>query len=338
MLLQIDPKEKVATRVQCRRLKEFGLDERKFQEILFRSLGRLLPDDELLIISQSKPGEDADILALDAEGTLFIFELKAWEAKSENILQVLRYGQIFGQYQYDALDKKYRQHFGVERSLIDDHREKFESQLEPSQLNQKQVFVVLTNGLDVKTREAIQYWSTRGLDVRSWIYRVYKSGEAGPLLELVPFRIRDLPYEDLSEGYFILNTNIKSGQEDHDYLLREKKAAAYFSPWKHKIERLEAGDIVFLYQSRVGVVAVGEIADGKLEVRPYQGKKEHQDEEYAKRLKNFVLLDKPIPAAEIRATTGIRYSFMGTMFGIDADGGRLLHEIAQKSGRVKSKR
>jgi len=104
MLLRIEPATKSATRVQGEPLKTFGLVERDLQDILFRSLDRLLPDEELLLIAQSRSWqEEPDLMALDAHGRLYIFELKAWESRSENILQALRYGQIFGAHDYSAL-------------------------------------------------------------------------------------------------------------------------------------------------------------------------------------------------------------------------------------------
>lgn len=53
--------------------------------------------------------------------------------------------------------------------LKDAHKAKFEVAVDEEQFNRDQVFVVMTNGLDVKTREAIQYWRSRQLDVRPWI-------------------------------------------------------------------------------------------------------------------------------------------------------------------------
>ena len=109
MLLDIDLRTRGATRRIGSRLGDFGLDERGFQEVLFNSLDRLLPDEQLLLIMQSRHWrEEPDLLALDAEGRLYIFELKAWEAREENLLQALRYGQIFGQYDYDQLAALYR--------------------------------------------------------------------------------------------------------------------------------------------------------------------------------------------------------------------------------------
>ena len=105
MLLKVDPKSRIATRVTGQRLRDFGLDERDLQDILFHSLDRLLPDVELLLIMQSRRWqEEPDLMAVDKAGQLYIFELKAWESRSENVLQVLRYGQIYASRKVIFLD------------------------------------------------------------------------------------------------------------------------------------------------------------------------------------------------------------------------------------------
>jgi hypothetical protein len=129
------------------------------------------------------------------------------------------------------------------------------------------------------------------------VYRVYPGQADEMLLEISAFRVEDNPYEDLAEGYYILNTNISNSREDHDDMLKNRKAAAYFDPWKFKIERLAKGDVIFLYQSSVGIVALGE-ADGKLIKLPYHGKLEHPDEEYFMKLQRFQTVSLPLTAAE----------------------------------------
>ncbi len=328
MLLKVDLKTKHATRVRGSKLKDFGLDERSFQDILFRSLDRLIPDDELLILMQSRRGpEEPDLMALDKDGKLYIFELKAWEARSENLLQVLRYGQLFGAHKYDNLEKLYQLHHKSEKALNNIHEARFEITLEKKQFNSGQIFVVITNGIDFKTREAVKYWRSQGLDVRPWIYRVYKDSIGGMSIEMSLFSVEDNPYEDLAEGYYILNTNIRNSNKDHDSMLSEKIAAAYFAPPKHKIESLSKSDIIFLYQSGFGIVAVGKATD-KLNIRPYQGNPQHPDEEYYRKLNQFHRLEMAITAAEIKNITGINYRFMSTMFGLDADSGKSLYKEA----------
>lgn len=97
MLLNINTKTRYAEKRRTERLQSFGLDERALQDILFRSLDRLFPDDEMILLMQSRRWqEEPDLMAVDKKGNLVIFELKAWESHSPNLLQVLRYGQIYG--------------------------------------------------------------------------------------------------------------------------------------------------------------------------------------------------------------------------------------------------
>jgi hypothetical protein len=330
MLLRIDTETHSARRVEGRQLRDFGLLEQDLQSILFANLERLLPDEELLVVAQSRKWqEEPDILALDEAGRLFIFELKLWEARSENILQALRYGQIFGQYRYDELNALFSQFEDSGRTLAQAHARTFGSDLPTQRFNHQQVFVIVTNGLDFKTREAVHYWRDRGLEVRPWVYRAYRDTKESLLLEMSRFAIADNPYEDVATNYFILNTNYSNDPADHEEMLQKHKAAAYFSPWKHKIEQLSKDDLVFLYQSGTGIVAFGS-ASGKLEKSSYHGEAQNQDEEFFMELSRFQLVEPPLPAAEVKLVTGRNYSFRGTMFSIDADSASALQDAIAK--------
>ncbi|MBI4764962.1 MAG: hypothetical protein HY787_10195 [Deltaproteobacteria bacterium] len=269
MLLSIDKSNRLTQKKTGSKLKAMGLDERGLQDILFRTLDRLFPDDELILLMQSRRWqEEPDLMAVDKNGYLYIFELKAWESHPSNLLQVLRYAQLYGPSKYGDLDAWYKKATDPSQSLKIAHAAKFGTDLDEEAFNGKQMFVVMTNGLDYKTREAIQYWRSCGLDIRPWVYRVYEGQPNEILLEMSAFRVEDNPYEDIAEGYYILNTNISNDETDHGDMLANHKAAAYFDPWKYKIERLAKGDVVYLYQSRVGIVAMGK-ANGKLVKAPY---------------------------------------------------------------------
>lgn len=333
MLFRVRTSTRLVSRIEGCQLRDFGISERNFQSILFDNIERLLPDEELLTIAHSRHWqEEPDILALDRDGRLFIFQLKVWESQPKNILQALRYGQIFGQYSYEKLNELFATFDGQKRSLDEVHGRIFESDppLQKELFNNEQVFVIVTNGLDFKSREAVRYWRSRGLDVRPWVYRTYFDPKPDSndsfLLEMSRFSTIDNPYEDVASKYFILNTNHRNNPKDHDDMLRLQKAAAYFSPWKRKIDQLSPGDMVFLYQSGVGIVACGD-ASGKREKAPYQGNPEYADEEYFMRLNRFRLVDPPLPAAEIKAISGRNYRFNGTMFSIDEDSATGLRNV-----------
>jgi hypothetical protein len=189
MLLSINPETGDTDKRRTLHLQSFGLYERALQGILFRSLDRLVPDDELLLLMQSRAWqEEPDLMAIDREGRLFLFELKAWESQASNLLQVLRYGQLFGSMGYSELDAWFKTSTDPSQSLKTAHRAKFEVELPEEAFNRKQAFVVMTNGLDYRTRESVQYWRSSGLDVRPWVYRVYAGVPDEMLLAMSPFR------------------------------------------------------------------------------------------------------------------------------------------------------
>lgn len=322
MLLKYNTKLDSIEKERTKRLIDFHIDERKFQDILFRSLDRLFPDDELIMLMQSQRWrEEPDLMALDKNANLYIFELKAWESIQENILQVLRYGQLYGDADLEKITHWFNKFHGSDIDLEKAFEDKFNKKLNDSNCNQKQIFIVMTNGMDFKTRESIKYWRSCGLDIRPWIYRVYDGNDDCMNVEITPFRVDDNPYEDIAEGYYILNTNYNNNEEDHNDMVKNKKCAAYFEPWKYKIERLNKGDVVFLYQSGVGIVAFGE-ASGKLCLADYHRNPDHKNEEYYMKLNNFHTVKKPLSAAKIKSITDVDYRFMSTMFGVDLESGK----------------
>ena len=327
MIFKLQKHKHNITRVQRNRLSDIGWKEEDFQKLLFKNMEKVLQDEELLLIMQSRKWqEEPDLMAIGSNGDLYIFELKAWESHEYNLLQALRYGQIYGQYSYESLNDLFLKFFPESQDLLKALNNKFGTSLTAGTMNNQQHFIVITNGLDFKTRQAILYWSEKGIDIRSWVYRVYKLTEDDVLVEFDTFRIREDPYEDIEEGFYILNTNYRNDPSDDEDMINNQKAAAYFDPWKRNIAKLKKGDKVFLYRSGEGVVAVG-IASGKLERKPYHGEEKHKDEEYCMKLDKFRKLRQPLPASDIKRITGVNYRFMSTMFAVDKDSGDKLWDF-----------
>lgn len=323
MLLKVDKNDHSVTKTQKLTLSDIGWNEKDLQRLLYDNLDEIFPDDELLLIMQSSNWqEEPDLLALDKEGTLNIFELKAWEGRDFNLLQCLRYGQIYGQKNYKSLDELYRKKTRTENHLLDVVNEKFSNSLNEQDINKKQKFIIITNGVDYRTRQSINYWILQGLNVQAWIYRIHQIDEE-LAIEFDRFKILDNPYEDINEGYYILNTNLQGGEEDEEDMLAKHKAAAYYEPWKYKIENIKKGDKVFLYRSGRGIIAKG-IASGIVEKRDYQEDPASPDQEYFQTLAKFKILKTPIPASEIKKIGETNYVFMQTMFAIGKDVGKEL--------------
>jgi hypothetical protein len=323
MIFNLNKESNEIKRRKGNRLSSIGWKELDFQKMMYDNLDVLLPEDELLLIMQSRKWqEEPDLMAIDNKGDLYIFELKAWESQESNLLQVLRYGQIFGQNTYADLNELYLKFFPSSNNLLDSLNEKFNTQLTENEINRKQRFILIANGLDFKTRATIKYWADQGVNISSWIYKIFKVGDQ-ILLDFETFRKAPNPYEDIDEGYYILNTNIQGGEEDEKDMLTNQKAAAYFEPWKYKIEQIKKGDKVFLYRSGVGIIAKG-VGTGVIDKLPYRGHNKWINEEYSTKLANFKKLSKPIRPSEIKKISSVNYVFMQTMFSIDKETGEKL--------------
>ena len=162
MLYKLDTTAKDYSKVNRVTLSSFGWKELDLQELLSNHIQDLISASELMPIFNERPRqEEPDILALDKNGDLYIFELKRWSSHQENLLQVLRYGQLYGNSNYDELNEMFKKYLKDKDSgaeLQEIHQQYFDladsSRLSKEDFNRKQHFLVVTNVLDQKTVEA----------------------------------------------------------------------------------------------------------------------------------------------------------------------------------------
>lgn len=129
--------------------------------------------------------------------------------------------------------------------------------------------------------------------------------------------------ENVSHRFFIINTNTQRSALCDEDMLKEHKAATYYD---NKINRLKYGDIVFLYRTSVGIVALG-VADGKPNQKRFTYGDGKTDNEYFMHLDDFFVLDTPLSASRIREIVG-NINFRLTLFAISGEcGNALLDEI-----------
>lgn len=165
MLYKLDVTSKDYSKVKRVTLESIGWKELDLQVLLSNHIQDMVSSSELMTIFNERPlQEEPDILALDKNCDLYIFELKRWSSHQENLLQVLRYGQLFGNSNYDELNEMFNKHLrnhGTNSGLCEIHQQYFSlsesSKLSKENFNKKQHFFVVTNGLDQKTVEAIAY-------------------------------------------------------------------------------------------------------------------------------------------------------------------------------------
>jgi predicted DNA-binding protein len=129
--------------------------------------------------------------------------------------------------------------------------------------------------------------------------------------------------DTVNSDFYLLNTNKGNNNKDQEIMIREKIAAAFYDPWKKNINRIKKGDVVFLYENGVGIVAYGK-GTGDTLIMDHEGNK---DECHYQKLEGFTLLEQPLAARDIKKTLGRNnVIFLRTMSGI-SDGQKILDKI-----------
>lgn len=315
-------------------LAEAGWQEKDLENVLAQRIEVVLREDRLFVVAQERRWqEEADILALDETGVLHIFELKRSSSDESNLLQVMRYGQIFGQKGYDSLERRFRKYIGDPSVVMADrHQELFEldEPLAKRAFNHDQRFVVVTAGVDLPTLRGIEYWREKKLPISALTYHVYKVGGEF-LLEFHGFSPKSDDYVALLNDNYIVNTNRTYNKNVYRDMLAQEKASAY-SGRKTAVDEIKKGDRVFLYHTGVGVIACGRATD-RARACDYQGE---EDVEHFVKLKLDVKVDptqepdKCVAAWEINEAVGMSHRFRQTCFSIDSEMADKIEELLRK--------
>ena len=309
--------------VPLSRLSDAGWTEKDLENVLAGRIELILREDQLMVISQERKWqEEADILALDEKGALYIFEIKRWQSDDSNLLQVIRYGQIFGQFPYEKLEDLYRKYReDPSANLAEAHGRLFDFPdgkfLSTRDFNQDQQFVVVTAGIDIKTLDGIRYWRDKGLPISALTYHVYKRGDDF-LLEFHSYSPQPDDYLGLLSNDYIVNTNVTYSKTAYSDMLAKGKAAAYEGR-KGAVDHIQKGDRVFLYHTGVGVCAVGR-ATNNVQSCAFGG---IEGEEHYVPLRLELQVDpvldpnRCLSAREINLAMGTSHRFRLTVFGIE---------------------
>lgn len=331
MLFQLPSKDKMILEpIRISSLVDAGWEEKDLENLLAENLTSLLREEYLMPISQERPmQEEPDILALDYEGTLYIFELKRTKSEPEHLLQVLRYGQRFGIYNYDQLNYKYAK---FEKSQLKDlqnaHKEYFnlEEKINKNEFNKKQRFVVVTNGIDVETLRSIKYWREKGLPIEPLVYRVYRVKDTF-LLDFTPYSGQNDEYEIAETTSHIVNTCVSHRPRVFLDMLDKNKVSAYGGR-KHAIDSIRKNDKVFLYHTGVGICAVGTVTS---EAPREEGKDEISVScAFRKKVNPEENPEKVLSAREINSELGTNWSFRQTRFSISDEEAKSIEKLFMK--------
>jgi hypothetical protein len=272
MIYEIQRDGKVAPKLlKTSSLTEEGWNEKDLENYLRDNLPKLI-SDELMVIGQSRPYQpEADLLALDRQGDLWIFELKKVATSSDNLLQVMRYSQNAATLTVDELSDRYLAYKSNKSdSLVVDFCTHFGfvSPTAPQQwsdaLAKNHHLVVIAEGTDEEAVQAINHWQTNGLDIQLWPYRIHSGDMNAFWFELPDLFIKGRQISRSAPGIFLVNTARKgeSTSRLEEYMLKHECALATGEPWLFKTNRVLTGSRVLLYANREGIIAVG-VATGK---------------------------------------------------------------------------
>ncbi|MDE2742545.1 MAG: hypothetical protein OXI58_13215 [Gemmatimonadota bacterium] len=326
MLYKINPNDIGSNdRVEQKSPKDLNLKEEHIEAFLGPRLSEIVSEDQLMQIGRERRGqEEADLLALSKEGILYIFELKRWESKPENILQVMRYGQIFGRYSYGELEFLAQKQKQLDGSLKEKHRVYFQlnTELPESKFNHDQVFVLFTNGLDEDTISAVNFWTQKGIKIECVPYRTYEiNGE--PYIQWDTYNPRDeIPFE-ANTCFFIVNTNRSYMPDVWKDMINNGKASAYYSN-KNAICRVSRGSVVYLYHTGVGIIAKGHATSNYEEA----GEEFYVPLRFDWALRDQSEWDEKAPKAwEINRKIDSSYRFRQTVFSISENMAKAIDDI-----------
>ncbi len=347
MLYYLDKNEKT----NLEKVREVSPDriawkEKDLENLLVEHIDKLVRNDQLFVIAKERQMQaEADIMALDEKGVLYLFELKRWKSNKNDLLQVLRYGQRFGQYDYKRLNNLFQSYIqkktpeDISRQLNMAHKEYFDldNPLEPNQFNLKQRFVIVTNGLDVSTWDAIQYWKSYDLPVDALIYRIYESKD-NVMIDFDPFGpVLSAPNSGES-GLYVVNTNKTYDPEAYRDMLEKNKASAY-GDRRHSITGIPKNAPVCLYHVGVGVIAIGKATD------TYQISHDNpNDVEFFVPCKFDYKVDpdkepeKAVPAWEINQKFGTGHRFRLTVFNLNGEYAKFIQKrFKERAEAAKNK-
>lgn len=334
MLYQLDANSPdAAARVPIQSPAAFGIKEKDIEVFFAAHLHELIPEDQLMLIGQERQlQEEADLFALDRKGTLYIFELKRWQSASENLLQVMRYGQIFGRYNYAKIQDLAHRHQKLEGELKEKHQKHFDltEPLAEAAFNQDQVFIVVTNGVDRDTLDAIKYWKQKGVRIDSLTYRLY-SVEAKPHLWFDVYNPEQDVILEENPGIYCVNTNVTYMANARNDMLSMKRASAYYDR-KYAVAGIPKGSTVYLYHTRVGVIAKSK-STGSFQKTDYEGDVGEEffiPLEFSWKLENPSDWARAVKAWEINNALGTGHKFRQTSFAVSKEMADTIDELWAK--------
>ena len=238
-------------------------------------------EEEVLVIAQSVSGRSmADILALDAEGNLVVIEIKRDWSDRETVGQLLEYASEKAESKYEDLEKLYRDYWKRYHSepyiyLLDRFRELSEDQTVekediPRHPNGLRICIVAP-GSDDGLHRIIKWLKEYGVPISFIPFTLYTNEDNDTeeiLLEIEQLPKIQAPRENVVgewQGDWFFNTNETHAKGAYIKMFDQSVIGIFGYPdGPARLEGSSAGQRVFAYVNKKGVLAWGHIIDGKV--------------------------------------------------------------------------
>ncbi len=156
---------------------ESQLANEQLLEEMIVAAPRILSDDWMLIGRQEDTGFGGriDLLAVAADGSLVLIELKAAERPREVVAKALEYAGWVEKLRSDEIAAIYGR-FAPGRSLAEDFHQRFGQALDEDSLNSGHQVVIVAGSLDESTERIVSYLADRDVPINILCFQVFSDG------------------------------------------------------------------------------------------------------------------------------------------------------------------
>ena len=152
--------------------------ESRLEDVLETDVS-ILGLDSLLVIGRqvnTKYGKRIDLMALDAEGSVYAIELKRDRTPREVVAQVLDYGFWIRRLDDEAIAELFAKH--NPGKTLGQTFEEFFSQAMPTTLNASHQLIIVASELDASTERIVSYAADYDIPLNVVFFRYFKDGSA----------------------------------------------------------------------------------------------------------------------------------------------------------------
>lgn len=159
------------------RLAPSQLDSEQHLETMIVAEPGILSDEWMLVGRQERTqsGGRIDLLAIAADGSLILIELKRNLTPRDVVAQALDYATWVETLTLQAIDGIYKR-FAPTRNFIEDFRSRFGQSLQEGALNQSHLIIIVASHMDDSTERIVRYLSDRDIPINVLFFQVFAHG------------------------------------------------------------------------------------------------------------------------------------------------------------------